>query len=493
MKRSAKTGVEMLSGFGLNAFSNADLDSLHYATLEVFQNTGIKVESKEAAEIFHSAGASVEYVKDYAIVKIPPHVVEDCIRWAARPMVFYGRDPEDDFIAEPNRVGFSTFGECVKVIDPVTREVRASVKEDCANITLIADYIDEIAVLERPCCSTDKPAPTQPLHNFEAIVTNTSKPVFIGPVNGQNCHKMVDMAAACVGGMENFKKRPFLNFFACPTSPLTLVKDCCDIIVEGAKLGAGLAFIPMALSGATGPATLAGTLVQHNVEVLSAIILAQLVEKGTRCVYCSISTMMDLRMMIGAVGCPELGLLSSGAAKLAQYYRLPSWIGCGLSDSKLPDAQAGYEYAINATVGALAGANIVYGAGAIESCLTQDYAKLVMDAEAMRHIKKIIKGIEITDETLALDVIHKVGPGGEFMTHEHTYQHMREGSQTKIFSRQSRDAWVADGSKDATGRAYEEVLNILKNHKPKPLPAGAAETMQNIIADYEEELGLNKK
>ncbi|MDD4752703.1 MAG: trimethylamine methyltransferase family protein [Desulfitobacteriaceae bacterium] len=493
MQRINKTGLNYLSGFGLASLSKEQVESIHYATLEVLGKTGIKIESDEATELFASAGAKVERHEGYAIVRIPPYLVEDCIRWAARPMTLFGRVPEDDFIAEPNRVGFSTFGECIQVIDPVTRKIRKSLKKDCGDISRICDYLGEINVMERPCCSSDANPETQPLHNVEAMFTNTSKSVFIASVNAANCRKMVEMAAACVGGMENFRKRPFLNIFVCPTSPLTLVKNCCEVIIEAARLGAGIAIIPMALAGATSTVTLAGTLVTHNAEVLSSLILAQLAAKGARCVYCSVSTIMDLKLMVGAIGAPEQGLLSAGAAKMAQYYRLPSWIGGGISDSKIPDAQAGYEFMMNALLGALAGANIVYGAGVLELGLTQDYAKLVLDAEAIKGIRRITQGIDLSDEQLALDVIHEVGPGGEFLTHMHTFNHMKKQSQPKLFDRRNRDGWVAAGQKDAAERAYEEAAYILKNHKPKPLPPGAADKMRSIIEDYEEELGIVKR
>ncbi|ATW27249.1 [trimethylamine--corrinoid protein] Co-methyltransferase [Candidatus Formimonas warabiya] len=493
MKRSEKSGIEIGTGFGLKSFSPDQVEMLHDATLKVLQDTGIKVESDAAAEIFSGAGAQVERFSNYFTVRIPSYIVEDCIRWAARPGIFYGRVPEDDFLAEPHRVGFATFGECIQVIDPVTRRVRKSTKKDCGDISLICDYFDEISVMERPCCSSDMHPETQPLHNLEAIFTNTSKPVFLAAVNPRNCRKMVEMAIVCAGGKENFHKRPFLNIFVCPTSPLLLVKNCCDVIIEAAGLGAGIAIIPMALAGATSTATLAGTIVTHNAEVLSALALAQLTKKGCRCVYCGVSTIMDLRLMVGPVGAPEQALLASGAAKLAQYYRLPSWIGGGVSDSKLPDAQAAYEFALNALTGALAGANIVYGAGVLELGLTQDYAKLVLDVEAIRSIKRIMKGVEITDETLALDVIHQVGAGGEFLTHAHTFQHMREQSQPALFDRKTRDSWLKSGGKDAAERAYEEALHILENHRPKVLPPGAAGIMKEIIADYEKELGVAGK
>ena len=494
VKRSTKAGINTVSGFGLNVFSNDEIRALHYATLEVLQDVGIKVESEEAIEIFHGAGASVEKFEGYGIVKFPPFLIEECIRWAPSNFVWYGRDPKDDFKAEPHRVGFTTFGECIQIIDIDTREIRSTTKKDLADATKVCDYLDEIALVERPMGSLDQYFKTQPLHNYEAMVTNTSKHIFLGFYSAQNTKKIVELAAACVGGMEKFIKRPTVTAFVCPTSPLELVQMCCDVIIECARLGVPVSPISMVLSGATAPATLAGSLVTHNAEVLSAIVLAQLTAKGTPCTYASCSTIMDLRFAIPAVGAPEAGIISAGLTKLAQYYQLPCWVVGGHSDSKLPDAQAAYESSLTAIVGALAGANIVYGAGCLESGLTFDYAKLIMDAEQIRRIEYIIKGIGVMDDTLALDVIKTVGPGGEYMTHKHTFDHMRSMSQSKLFDRRNRESWMKKtGGKDLTERAYEEALHVLENHKPLPLPDGAAETMRSIIEDYEAELKVNHK
>ncbi len=414
MKRVTPTGLTAFSGFGANILTPDQILALHNATLEILKVTGIKVESTAAAKVFEEAGASVVYHHDYAIAKFPSYLVEQCIDWAAKSPVFFGRCKDKDFAARAHSVGFSTFGECVKIIDLETGKIRKSQKKDVAGITKVCDYLDEIVVMERPCCSQDCPSATQPLHNLEAMIHNTSKAIFIAAVNAENCKRMVEMAAAVSGGMEKFRERPFLNIFVCPTSPLTMVKDCCEIIMSAANLGAGIAIIPMALAGATSVATLPGTIANHNAEVLAALMLAQLTRKGTLCTYCSISTIMDLKLMVGAVGAPELGMISAATTKMAQFYNLPSWIGAGLSDSKLPDAQAGYEYAINALLGAMAGANIVYGAGALESALTIDYAKLIMDGEAMKYIRKIINGINITPETLASISSMKSGPAASF-------------------------------------------------------------------------------
>ncbi len=202
---------------------------------------------------------------------------------------------------------------------------------------------------------------------------------------------------------------------------------------------------------------------------------------------------MDLKKMVGACGPPEHGILSAGAIKLAQYYQLPSLVGGGISDSKVPDAQVGYEYAMNCLLGSLAGGNVVYGAGALESGLTIDFAKLVMDVDMIAYTNRILKGFSITDEQMSMALIDQVGPGGEFMSAPQTFEHMREQSSPRVFHRSNRSAWEADGHKDAAERAYEEAAGVLSSHKPAELPSGAAEEIALVIAEFEQELGLTSR
>jgi trimethylamine--corrinoid protein Co-methyltransferase len=224
--------------------------------------------------------------------------------------------------------------------------------------------------------------------------------------------------------------------------------------------------------------------------VLASLVLAQLAAKGARFCYCSMSTIMDLRHMIGATGAPEHPLIGSIIVKLAAYYGLPSWIGGGVSDSKLPDAQSGYEYGIGTLLGALAGANIIYGAGALESCLLIDYAKLVMDCEALSYIRRILDGVRVDDHTLAVDAIAAVGPKNNFLGEVHTLDFMREQVAVNVFDRGNRSKWELDGARTTADTAYARARELLAEHRPEPLPAGAAEAIAKLIADREKALGL---
>ncbi|MDR1797377.1 MAG: trimethylamine methyltransferase family protein [Clostridiales Family XIII bacterium] len=466
----------------LSVLSLEDVKKIHEASLRILSEAGVLVESDEAVHLFETAGATAEKRADGYLVKLPPALIESCIESAPKDIVWYGRVPGRDYDSSKGNVAFSTFGECVKIIDPATKEVRATRKEDVAGITKVCDFFDEIAVVERACGSLDLPAAVQPAHNFDAMVRSTSKAIFLAAVNRENAETIVEMAQAVAGGEGKLRERPFLNFFVCPVSPLILGQGCCDVAITAARAGVGVATIPMSLSGATSVATLAGVVAQHNAEVLATLALTQLAAKGTRFFYCSMTTIMDLKYMIPATGAPEHSLIGGAVVKMAQHYGLPSWIGGGVSDSKLPDAQAGYEYALGALFGALSGASITYGAGALESCLLIDYAKLVMDCESLGFIRRLLAGIAVDDETLALDLILRKGPKVDFIMEDHTLDHMHEQTPVRAFSRIPRDSWAQKGALPADEAAYLRAAEILKTHEVEPLPDGVAGKLDSILA-----------
>lgn len=489
MRRRFRSGISASSGLGLSSFSPDELDSIHYATLQILQDTGIKVMNEQALEVYHGGGAVVERHDGFGIVKLPPYMVENSVFCAPHTMVYEGRNPDDDFIVEPNRVGFATFGGCINVVDPYTREVRRATKKDCGELIKVCDALDEISVATRSVNSTDVMPQAQSVHNLDAMIRNTGKHIFLGVDSTRSLEAMVDLASVSVGGQEAFTRRPTFTASVCPISPLTLGNSACEVIMACAQLGIGMVILPMALSGGTSSASLAGTLVSHNAEVLSTIVLAQLLKKGLHCTYGSTSTILDLRFGTSAIGSPEYGMINASLARIARYYRLPSWVGGGATDSKVPDIQSGYESTLSATLSALSGANIIFGSGVLEQGMTMDYAKLVMDAEMLGMIHIACSGVTVNDETLSMDVIHDVGPGGAYITHEHSLRSMRSQSRANLFDRRSREDWMEmTQGKSIQERAYEKAIDILENHEPYALPEGAPEAMSEIVNAFEDQV-----
>jgi len=325
--RNLQAGTDCFTGIGLNVFTSDEINTLHLATLDVLRNTGIKAESKEALELFAEGGADVDFSS--GLVRMPAYMVEDAVRTAPPSIRLAGRNPKKDYVVEGARVGFVNFGEGVAVIDPVTREYRKSVKQDVADAARLSDYLNELDISYRAVTALDYDGKVQSLHNAEALFLNTGKHFFIGADGIENCKKIIEMASEIVGGREELKRRPIISFNVCPTSPLRLIPDCTDVIIEASRAGIPSNIISMALAGATTPVTLAGTLVTHNAEVLSAVVLSQLASKGAPVLYGSSTTLMDLRYSTTPVGAPELGMISAGVANLARYYMLPSFVAGG--------------------------------------------------------------------------------------------------------------------------------------------------------------------
>jgi trimethylamine--corrinoid protein Co-methyltransferase len=327
LKRNIYAGKSLSGGLGLKVFTDDELDDIHRATLEVLEKTGLFFDDDEALEVLHGGGAVID--KKNKIAKFPPYVVEDAIRSAPSKILLAGRNPKNDFVMESNRVGFTNFGEGVFIIDPYTGEHRETTKADVAASALIADYLSEIDVYERAVGASDVPIATVQLHNAEAWLPNTSKHGFMGPGNGYLTKKIIEMAAAVTGGKDKLIERPIISFVTCPVSPLQLVKESCEIIMETARSGLSINVLSMAMAGGSSPVTLAGTLVDHNAEVLGGLILSQHTRKGAKFIYGSSTTAMDLRLASASVGSPECALINAAAAQISTYYLLPSWVAGG--------------------------------------------------------------------------------------------------------------------------------------------------------------------
>lgn len=469
-------------------------ETIHQASLEVLQKTGIKVLNADAVALFDGAGAAVKTYDDHSIVKISSEIVGEYLSLAPRQIIYSGRVADHDYKAPANSVAFSTFGGCIKVIDPHTRQRRLSRKEDLEKIIRICDYLNEIRIANRVVNATDVPIHAQSVHNMDAILRNTGKHFVIGADSPDSLRAMNDLANACVTSREISLRGPIFSVSVCPVSPLVLPQNTASVIIEAARLGIGIVIIPMALSGGTSAATIAGTLVTHNAEVLSCILLAQLSQKGAACTYGSCSTILDLKYGTSAVGSPEYAKINAAVARLSQYYGLPSFVGGGCSDSKIPDHQAAYEFTLSAAMTALSGADMIWGCGGIEQGLTLDFAKLIMDAEMVRMISNAAADITFDEDDLALNVIANVGPSMSFLPHEHTLRHMRDQSWTQLFDRRTLEDWRSqNGDESLLEKAYSKAVDIIDTHLPPALPIGADLAMEEIVREFESKSGTTER
>jgi trimethylamine--corrinoid protein Co-methyltransferase len=270
----------------------------------------------------------------------------------------------------------------------------------------------------------------------------------------------------------------------CPQRALTYTEEA-TVIIETAKAKLPCWVIPMPLAGSMHPVTLSGALVQGNAETLSAVVLSQLVKPGAPIVMTPWPGMMDMAAVTNVFGCPEQVLINLAFAQVAKYYRLPSSICVGQTDAKIPDQQAGYEKMMGILLAAMAGADVVgvFG-GLIDSGKVGNYEQAVIDDEIAGYVKRILKGIEVTEEKLGIDVINEVGHGGNFLEHAHTLKYYREEQYFPgLSNRDARQRWEAEGSQATRERAIEKAKRILKEHRPDPLPNKIISELEKAVAN----------
>jgi trimethylamine--corrinoid protein Co-methyltransferase len=324
MRRHQHAGLRTSGGFSLNVFTPDELEEIHLATLEVLERAGVYCDDPAALDIFADGGCAVD--RETGMVKIPGHVVEDAIASAPSTFVGCGRDTSYDTVFEAGRVGFTTFGEGLMVVDPETGELRQSTRQDVADTARLADYLEGIDAYEVAVGASDVAPELAEIENYAAAVGSCRKHICACPVGGWETKQVIAIAAAVAGGSDALRERPIVTLGMCPVSPLKLPKECSEVIVEAARAGLPANILSMAMAGASSPITLAGTLVTHNAEVLSGIVLSQLTERGAKVFYGSSTTAMDLRLAAASVGSPECAMINAAVACLARQYRLPSYV-----------------------------------------------------------------------------------------------------------------------------------------------------------------------
>lgn len=474
-----------LRGDRYHPLQDKDLEAIDQAIRNILCETGFEVHSAEARKIYAKAGAEVD--EQQSLVKLNNNLIDKALKLAPENITLYARDEDYNLSLGENKVHFGTGGTVLNILDLETGEKRKVTMEDLADITRLVDYLDNIHFYVIPVypegCTNDN----IDINRFYTALKNTCKHIMGGIYSSQGIREVIDAAAIIAGGIKNLQERPFISFITCVMSPLKLDRDYTDFLIQIAEKGLPLAMPAEPLAGGTGPVTIAGNITLMAAESLASVVLAQLVNPGTPVMLASTASAMDLKQAAYITGEIEMGLMHAGLAQLAQYYKLPLYATAGMSDSKLPDIQSGYERALTSLLTGLAGANFIHdAAGLLEFCTTVSYEQYVIDDEIIGMVMRAVKGIEVNRETIAQEVIEQVGPGGHFLDQDHTRKYMRsEYYQPNISDRQRRGKWEKEGGLDARDRAREKVRKILQDHKPAYLESGIE---KQILNKYGEKL-----
>lgn len=470
-----------LLGGSFKPLTEEQIDRIHQTAMRVVEEIGFEVNSQAALELFKRAGAWVDEGK--RLVRLPQKRAIELIQMAPSQVRLCGQDEKHDILLGGQRVYTGTGGTALYIYYPDTGERKQATLDDLKRIARLVDKLDNIHLFLLPTYPSELPVEQVDVNRFFAGLDNTTKHVMGGVYTLNGVKQVIRMAEIIAGSGERLRQRPLISMIACSISPLKMDRQYGDLVVTIAQSGIPLVCPAEPLCGATSPVTLAGNLVIQTVDSLMGVMLTQIINPGTPVIFGSVATNTDLRDLKYLAGSVEMGLLNAAGAQMAQFYQLPFYATAGMTDSKVLDAQSGYESALTSLLCALAGANFIHdAAGLMEFALTACYEKYVIDNEILGMVMRAVEGIKVNDDTLAFDLIKQVGPGGNFVAAKHTRRFMRsEHYQPTLSDRDSREGWEAGGGKSALERAAERVKEIIANHNYS-LPATIREQVLSEIA-----------
>jgi trimethylamine--corrinoid protein Co-methyltransferase len=463
----------------LSMFSQEQCETVHCASLEILRRTGVRVFHEEALTLLRDAGA---VITDGNLVKCPPGLVEWALAQAPSRITLCRRGTNEGFAPlEGRQVSFGTGSDCPKTLDPRSGERRPFTVADVVDCIHVVDALPELSF----CMSMGIPGDLQTANayrrQFALMLEHTVKPIVFVCDDRADCEAIAAMASAAAGGMDALRLNPTLLLYSEPSTPLKHSETATGKLLYMAEQSLPIVHSPAPMMGGTAPVTLAGGLALGNAETLSSLVMHQLKHPGAPFVYGSGLHHMDMKTTISVYGAPEFQLARVAVAEMGRYYGLPTWGYAGHSDSCTMDEQAAADAAFSVLVALLAGSNLVHDVGYLEAGLTTSPEMIVFSAEMISMMRCLVDGVSLDAEALALEVIHQVGPGGDFLTQKHTLKHFRELWQPALFDRRRVEDWTATGSRRLGDRLRERTVSIIEEHKPEPLPASVRAEIDYIL------------
>ncbi len=465
----------------LNILSKDKLESIHLFTLEILRRTGIAVKEPKAIEIFKKGGCYVEGGR----VRIPANLVEWAIKSSPPRISMCDRNGNPAMHLEENNTYFGTGSDTPYVVDPYTKKRRLSELKDIENVSKVVDYLAEISFVMCSGIASDVTPKLSDIYHFEAMVNYTEKPIVFTSWSLENLKTIIKMAEVVAGSEEKLKNNPFIALYTEPISPLQLAEEATQKLMYMAEKSLPVVFTPGVITGGTGPVTIAGGIIQGNAEMLAGCVLANLINEGFPFIYGGAVLPIDMSTSLMSYAAPEFMLATSALTDMARYYRLPMFSFAGCSDSNIYDQQASLEGALWILLSSLNGGNLVHDVGYINNGLTTSFEQLIVSNEVISMVRHITRGFDINEDTLALDLIDKVGPGGEYLSSDHTLKHFKKNWFPDLISRLPYDKWEKECNKDLGTRANERVKYILENHTPEPLEEQLKNELREIIKSAE--------
>jgi trimethylamine--corrinoid protein Co-methyltransferase len=459
--------------------SRGQCEALHHASLEILRRTGVRIHHPEALDLLRHSDA---IITDENLVRFPPALVEWALKQAPSRIALCRRGSSQVIARlEATQVHFGTGSDCLHFLDPHTGEHRSFTSQDVSDCVRLVDALPELTFCMSMGIPADLGHSNVYRHQYALMLEHTVKPVVFVCEDRTDCEAIVAMAAEAAGGMEELRLNPTLMLYSEPSTPLVHSETATAKLLYMAEVGLPVTHSPAPMMGGTAPVTMAGGLALGNAEVLSGLVMQQLKRPGAPFVYGQGLHHIDMKTMISVYGAPEFQLARVLVMEMGRYYGLPTWGYAGHSDSCAMDEQAAIDSAFSVLIALLNGTNLAHDVGYLEGGLTTSPEMIVLTAENITMMRRFTQGLVLDAESLALEVIHEVGPGGDFLAQEHTARHFREYWQPQLFSRDRMDDWIQTGRKRLGDRLREYTICIMQTYKPEPLPDRVREQVAYIL------------
>jgi trimethylamine--corrinoid protein Co-methyltransferase len=446
----------------IQVLSREEIEEIYESSLYILSATGVIFKSERALKTLAQAGAEVD--SSTGIVKFPRDLVKKSVQSCPDSFTLYYRDNSKELHVGGGNVYFNPGSAALNFLDSKSQTSRRPVSKDFVNFIRVAEELPNIHAQSTALVCSDVPQEIADRYRLYLVLKYSTKPVITGTFTLDGTLAMKGMLSLAVGGDKKLAERPTAVFDICPSPPLLFSEITAESLIDCAKHSIPVELISMPLMGATGPVTIAGSLVQHTAETLSGIVLAQTVKRGCPVVYGGSPSAFDMHYGTTPMGAPETVLIDIAYSQIGKWLNMPTHTYLGMSDSKLVDAQAGLESGISAVLGAMAGINIISGPGMLEFENCQSLEKLIIDDEICGIALRIARGFEVNRDTLATEELQSRGRKGSFISEPHTLKWFRKEHYfpSEVINRANRIQWEEEGSKDILKRANDRAKSIIE-------------------------------
>ena len=478
--------VKRFSAGPLEYLTREQMSDIHSGALEVLEDVGTTVHHEEAVQLLESGGA---HISEGNRVFIPTALVEQAVSSAPSRITIYDRNGSPAMLLEGRNVYFGTGSDCPHLLDSFTGARREFLLEDVQDAVKIVDALPNIDFTMSMGLAAEIEKKTQYQHKYSKMLRYSSKPQVVTAASKEVLNDFVDMAAVVLGGREAVKRKPIFVLYDEPTSPLVHTHEAMEKLLFMAENRLPTNYAPGIMAGATSPVTMAGAITQATAEILAGLVIHQLKHPGAPFVFGGGMSPMDMRSMQPTYSAPEAMMTQAGLCQIGRcLYNLPTWGFGGCSAAKLADEQSVNEAATYLMMSAWMGTNLVHDVGYLEFGLTYSFDLLVMCDEFIGQIRRMMEGIRVDREHLAVEVIKRVGIGGHFLGDEHTFRHFQENWRPGITDRMTYEKWMSAGGTSMGERAKSKVKYILDNHMPEPLPDEKIAQIDEILQRAEDRM-----